>query len=116
MGPAVSPSRAALRRGSYLGVLAGCALATLPLEVGLGVRVYRRPGRVLAAVAPVAAAFLAWDVAALRAGWWTVDDAQTCGVRLGALPLEEALFFLVVPTCAVATLEAVRARRPAWPV
>ncbi|MDT4949985.1 MAG: hypothetical protein QOJ37_2580, partial [Pseudonocardiales bacterium] len=30
------------------------------------------------------------------------------------LPLEELLFFLVIPTCAVLTLEAVRARRPHW--
>ena len=37
------------------------------------------------------------------------------GVVLGDLPLEELLFFLVVPVCAVLTLEAVRAVK-GWPV
>ena len=31
-------------------------------------------------------------------------------------PVEELLFFLVVPTCAVLTLEAVRCRRPDWTI
>ena len=106
-----------LRRGTYLGVLAGCLAATLPLETRLGVRVYRQPRRLAGTLAPVAAAFVAWDVAAIRAGWWGYDPAQTTGVLLpGELPLEEALFFLVVPACAVLTLEAVRARRPGWPI
>ncbi len=105
------------RRATYLGVLAGCLAVTAPLEATLGVRVYRRPRRWLAAVAPVAAAFTAWDVAAFRAGWWDVDPGQTCGAELpGGLPLEEGLFFLVVPTCALLALEAVRTCRPAWPV
>lgn len=105
------------RRASYAAVLAGCVAATLPLEAVLGARVYRRPLRLLATLAPVATVFGAWDVAAIRAGWWGYDSEQTTGVVLpGELPLEEALFFVVVPVCAVLTLEAVRTRRPGWPV
>jgi lycopene cyclase domain-containing protein len=105
------------RRGTYLALLAGCVGVTLPLEVGLGARVYRQPRRLLGTLAPVAAAFAAWDVAAIRAGWWRYDERQTCGVVLpGDLPLEEALFFVVVPVCSILTLEAVRRRRPAWPI
>jgi lycopene cyclase domain-containing protein len=108
---------ARLRKASYLGVLAGCVATTLPLEVALGARAYRQPGRLLATVAPVAAAFAAWDVAAIRAGWWRYDPQRITGATLpGDLPVEEALFFLVVPVCAVLTLEAVRVRRPAWAI
>jgi hypothetical protein len=32
------------------------------------------------------------------------------------LPLEELLFFVVIPTCAILTLEAVRRRRPQWTI
>lgn len=40
---------------------------------------------------------------------------QTTGVLLpGHLPLEEALYFVVIPTCAVLGFEAVRAVR-GWP-
>jgi hypothetical protein len=56
-----------------------------------------------------------WDVAAIHVGWWHYDARYLIGVTLpGRLPLEELLFFLVIPTCAVLTLEAVRARKPHW--
>ena len=32
----------------------------------------------------------------------------------GRLPLEELLFFVVVPLCAILTFEAVRRLRPGW--
>jgi lycopene cyclase domain-containing protein len=100
---------------TYLLILAACVLGTLPLEFLLHVRVYARWRRLLAAVLPVAIAFAGWDGAAIHAGWWRYDGAYLAGVTLpGRVPIEEALFFLVIPTCAVLTLEAVRARRPDW--
>lgn len=103
-------------RLAYLAMLAFCLVATLPLELWLGVRVWRRPLRLLLTVAPVAAAFLAWDAYAVSRGHWDFDPAQTTGVVLPpGLPLEEVLFFVVVPVCAVLTLEAVRSVR-GWPV
>lgn len=92
---------------TYLLVLGACLLGTLPLELVLGVRVYRQPRRLLLALAPVLAVFLTWDVLAVRAGQWTFDRHQVVGF-VGSLPVEEVLFFVVVPTCAVLTLEAVR--------
>lgn len=102
-------------RYSYLAVLAFCFLGTLWLELLLKVNVYRRWRRLLLALAPVAAVFVAWDVWAIGAGHWSYDPAQLVGVVLpGALPLEELLFFLVVPACAVLAFEAVRAVK-GWP-
>ncbi len=55
------------------------------------------------------AVFVAWDVYAVARGHWHFDPAQTLGVTLpGGLPLEELLFFMVVPVASVLTLEAVR--------
>lgn len=102
-------------RAVYLAVLAGCLLGTLPLELVLHVRVYARPVRLLLTLLPVVAVFSLWDVLAIRAGHWAYDPRQTTGVMLGSLPLEELLFFLVIPVCAVLTLEAVRVVRH-WPV
>jgi lycopene cyclase domain-containing protein len=96
----------------YLLVLLGCVVVTLPLELVLGVCVYRRPRRLLFALAPVLVVFLCWDALAVHAGQWSYH--RLLGVRVGNLPIEEVLFFLVVPTCAVLTLEAVRRRRPTW--
>jgi lycopene cyclase domain-containing protein len=101
----------------YLALLAACAVGTLPLEFSLHTRVYARWRRLAVAVLPVAVVFGAWDVLAIRAHWWRYDAAQIVGLTLpGRLPVEELLFFLVVPTCAVLTLEAVRGRRPDWAI
>ncbi|MEV5709128.1 lycopene cyclase domain-containing protein [Actinoallomurus sp. NPDC052274] len=92
----------------YLLLLAGCLVVTLPLELS-GSRVYRRPARLARAVLPVAAVFLAWDAVAIAAGVWWYDPRYLVGVTLPlSVPLEEALFFIVVPVCAVLTLETVR--------
>jgi len=98
-----------VRHLAYLVVLAFCLLGTLPLEVWLGVRVYRRPRRLLLTMLPVVAVFYLWDVYAIAADHWSFDPAQTVGLVLpGGVPVEELLFFVVVPTCAVLAFEAVR--------
>lgn len=104
-------------RLTYLAILAGCLLGTLPLELVLHTRVYARWRRLLGAVLPVVLAFGAWDIAAIHAGWWRYDGRYLVHLTLpGRLPLEELLFFVVIPTCAVLTLEAVRHRREHWNV
>lgn len=94
-------------RWHYLALLCACLLVTLPLEVVLGARVYRRPARLAATVAPVVVVFGGWDLLAHRVGHWSFSDRYTLGVRLAGLPVEEWLFFLVVPICTVLTYEAV---------
>ncbi len=96
-------------RFAYLAVLVCCLIVTLPLELWLGVRVYRQWRRLLLTLAPVVGVFLAWDAYAVAAGHWRFDRAQTLGAMLpGRIPVEELLFFVVVPTCSVLALEAVR--------
>jgi lycopene cyclase domain-containing protein len=92
----------------YLLVLGACVVATLPLELA-GARVYRRPRRLARAVLPVAAVFLVWDAIAIGTGVWDFDPAFVTGLRapLG-IPLEEVLFFVVVPICGLLTYEAVQ--------
>ena len=105
-----------MRHLSYVGVLAFCLLGTLPLELWLGVRVYRQWKRLLLTLLPVVAVFVVWDLYAISAGHWTFDDEQTTGVVLpGSLPLDELLFFVVVPICALLSVEAVRKVR-GWPL
>ena len=104
-----------MRHLAYLAVLAFCLLGTLPLELWLGVRVYRRPRRLLLTLLPVVAVFVVWDLYAVASGHWDFDPAQTVGLVLpGGVPVEELLFFVVVPTCAVLAFEAVR-RVKGWP-
>ena len=102
---------------SYLAVLAACLLGTAPLEIVLRTRGYARWRRLLLTLVPTVVIFAGWDVYAIHHHQWTYERHFVTGVFLpGHLPLEEFLFFLVVPTCAVLTLEAVRRRRPQWTV
>ena len=101
-----------MQRWTYLAVLALVVLATLPLELTLRTRVYARWRRWLVSLTPVLVVFVAWDLYAIDRGQWDFDRRQTIGVVLpGGIPLEEALFFVVVPTASILTLEAVRRAR-----
>jgi lycopene cyclase domain-containing protein len=105
-----------MRHLSYVLVLAGCLVSAIWLEPVLKVNVLRRWRRLLLTLLPVVVVFVLWDLGAIAAGHWTFDPEQTTGVLFpGGLPLDEVLFFLVVPVCAVLGFEAVRAvlRRPA---
>ena len=100
---------------TYVALLAACLLATLPLEVFLRVSVYARWQQLVFTLIPVCAVFVVWDLVAVHLGWWSYDAHYLVGPTLpGRLPIEEVLFFLVVPACAVLTYEAVLARRPGW--
>jgi lycopene cyclase domain-containing protein len=97
---------------TYLLVMAGCVVVTLPLELGLRARVYARWRRLLLTLVPVIAVFVTWDALSIHAGFWSYRHLT--GARIGNLPVEELVFFLVVPTCAILTFEAVRRIRPGW--
>lgn len=96
-------------RWQYLLLLAMCLVVTLPLEF-LDGRIYRRSARAAHAVLPIAAVYLVWDVLAIRFGVWWFDIRYFLGVELPAgLPLEELLFILVIPACALLTYGCVEA-------
>jgi lycopene cyclase domain-containing protein len=92
-------------RWQYLALLGLCVLVTLPLEFIGRARVYRRPKALLTTLAPVMLAFGGWDLLAAWHGDWSYSARYTLGVRLLGLPVEEWLFFLVVPACALLTYE-----------
>ena len=98
-----------LDRWQYVMLMAACLLITLPLELVLGARVWRRPRRTALALLPAISLFLAWDLMATVAGTWSFSAHYTLGLRLpGGMAVEELLFFTVIPVCALLTLEAVR--------
>lgn len=105
--------------GEYLLLMAACVLITLPLEFVLGARVYRRWRRLLVVLAGVVAVFYCWDAWAVGRGQWWFSPAHTTGWLLPAgVPVEEVVFFVVIPICGLLTYEAVgtvlaRLRRPA---
>jgi lycopene cyclase domain-containing protein len=103
-----------MRHWTYMLLLLACLGASVPLEAVFGLRVLRRPRILAAALLPELVIVLAWDLYAIHQHQWSYDPRRTVGVHLpGGIPLEEVLFFVVVPICAVLTFEAVkRCRAP----
>ena len=85
------------------------------LEIFLKVRVLRRVRRWLLSITPIALLFVGWDAYAISRHHWHFDLTQILQVYGPFnIPVEEYLFFIIVPIAAIMTLEAVRARRPHW--
>lgn len=94
-------------RWQYLLVLAACLAITAPLEM-FGPGVYRQWRRLIRAVLPVAALFLLWDEIAVAAHVWSYNGAYLRGLNIPfRVPIEEVLFFVVIPVCALLTYNAV---------
>jgi lycopene cyclase domain-containing protein len=95
-------------RYQYLILMGLCVLVTVPLEVLFRARVYRRPRALLLALAPVVAVFSVWDVVGIVRDHWSYNPRYVTGVELPlGMPLEELVFFVVVPLCGLLTYEAV---------
>ncbi|MEA2843198.1 MAG: hypothetical protein QOJ69_869 [Actinomycetota bacterium] len=92
----------------YLLLMAACLIITLPLELLLGARVWRRPRRLLAALTGPFVLFVIWDVIAIARHHWHYNPDYVTGWKLGNLPIEELTFFVVIPICGLLTYEAVR--------
>jgi lycopene cyclase domain-containing protein len=102
-------------RYQYLILMGLCVAITLPLEVLFRARVWRRPRRLLLALTPAMAIFVAWDLWATASGTWGFSDDYTIGVDLpGGMAVEELVFFTVIPVCGLLTLETVRRILRVW--
>ena len=97
-----------LDRYQYLALMGACLVLTLPLELVLGARVWRQPRRLLIALVPPVVIFTLWDEIAIARDHWTYNPAYITGLKLPAdLPVEELVFFIVIPICGLLTYEAV---------
>lgn len=91
----------------YLLLMGACVAITLPLEFVLRARVYRRWRLLLPTVLVVVLVFGLWDILGIVREHWTYDSAYMTGVVLGPLPLEELVFFVVIPVAALLSYEGV---------
>jgi len=98
-----------VERFGYVGVLLFVLVGCLWLEVVLRTRVLVRAKRLaLSWVLPVTF-FIAWDAYAIASGHWWFDVDRILGWYLpGRIPVDELLFFLIIPLASILTLEAVR--------
>lgn len=101
-----------MRALTYLAVLAFIVAGTAWLPWATGAVVWRKLRRLLLSLVAPVLLFTLWDLYAIRQRHWSFDPQRVLSMRLfGLLPLEELLFFIVIPLASILTLEAVRAMR-----
>jgi lycopene beta-cyclase len=82
--------------GTYLLIMLIWALPPVILQLAYGADILWHERRlVAAAIVPLGIYLSATDVLALRVGIWAIDPAQSTGVFIGGLPIEEAVFFFI---------------------
>lgn len=85
--------------GTYLTLILSWALVPVLTQVAFGADILLANRRlVVAAIAAPTLYLWAIDALAIQSGTWNIDPLQTTGVRLGALPAEEMVFFLMTNT------------------
>lgn len=91
----------------YLILMAACVAITLPLEFLLRARVYRRLPLAIPSILVVVVVFGVWDLLGIARDHWTYNDEFITGIYFGIIPLEEIVFFIVIPMCALLSYEGV---------
>lgn len=93
---------------SYLAMLGFVVVASFWLEFAFKLRVLRDPLRLIKTLALTIPLFVLWDAFAIANGHWFFAPDKTTGI-IGPLgiPLEEYLFFVIVPIAGLLTLEGV---------
>jgi len=106
-----------VQKYGYVAMLAFTLCGSIWLELFLKVGVVRRFKRVIFSILPTALFFIIWDAYAINRVHWHFDHKQILGI-FGPfdIPLEEFLFFLIVPLAALLTIEAVRTVKKEWNV
>lgn len=94
---------------SYMAMLLFVVFGSWWLEWGFKIRVLRNPIRLATTVLLVAPWFIVWDAYAISQGHWFFDRNQILGIY-GPLeiPIEEYLFFILIPIAAILTMEGTR--------
>ena len=101
----------------YVAMLTFTVVGSFWHEIVLKIRVLKRIKRALMSIIPVAILFLIWDAYAVASGHWKFDPDQVLGIYGPfGIPLEEYLFFIIVPMAAIMTIEGVRSVKKHWPV
>jgi lycopene cyclase domain-containing protein len=83
-------------RGTYLAITLTWALPAIAPQLAFGADIMWHHRRLLGTVILTGAGYLsAMDALAIGSGTWTIDPAQSTGIFIGVLPIEEAVFFVI---------------------
>jgi lycopene cyclase domain-containing protein len=108
------------RPGTYLALILVWALPAIAPQLAFGADIlWQRRKLVALTVLPMFIYLSTADTLAIASGTWAIDPAQTTGIIIGMLPIEEALFFgitvvLITFGLTLALSNVTQARWRAW--
>jgi len=109
----VDVRRFGVEKFGYMAMLVFTVFGSFWLEIFLKTSVLRRWKRALVSILPVSIFFLAWDAYAIAQGHWFFNRDRMLGIYGPfEIPLEEFLFFIIVPMAAILTIEGVTTVKP----
>lgn len=92
----------------YMYALIISGIIPLLLSFWPGLNFYRNLKRLFYTIALIVIIFGLWDVFAVLRGHWSFDPTGVWPLRIINLPLEEWLFFIIIPFCCIFTWEALK--------
>ena len=90
----------------YMMVLVFAGAVPFLLSFFPPLKIYRNAKALFFTISLILLLFGSWDVFAVRRSHWYFDTYGVWDFRIINLPLEEVLFFVVIPFCCIFTWEA----------
>lgn len=97
---------------TYFLILLGSIAGPLALSFDKKVAFYTKWKHLFKAMLLPAVFYILWDMVFTKQGVWSFNENYITGLKLYNLPIEEVLFFFVVPYCCVFIYECVRCYFP----
>jgi lycopene cyclase domain-containing protein len=92
----------------YFIVLAASLAGPLVLSFSKKMDFWKYPARLIFSIIIPFIIFVIWDIIVTAAGHWSFNPNYTVGFKIFNLPVEEVLFFIVIPFCGLFTWESVK--------
>jgi lycopene cyclase domain-containing protein len=97
----------------YFLILAGAIAGPLALSFDRKVAFHKKWKYIFPAMLLPALLYIVWDYFFTKWGVWSFNEDYITGIKLANLPIEEVLFFFVVPYCCMFVYECIRCYFPA---
>jgi len=91
----------------YMLVLVISGMCPFLLSFWPGLKFYRNLKALVLSISSIVIIFGFWDVVATLRGHWYFNPQAVWPLRIINLPLEEVLFFVVIPFCVIFSWEAI---------
>jgi lycopene cyclase domain-containing protein len=96
------------RNYTYLLILIASLSAPVILSFDNKVQFYKNLKYILPSILLTAAIFWIWDIKFIESGVWSFNSSYTIGMSVKGMPVEEWLFFIVIPYCCMFIYEVLK--------